>query len=133
MEGSNAYSGIIQSDDWIPTSDIEIIGTIASDCTIQVVFAPNTVQGLYHAIEYAISNHSIVSTVWGKPEAEWSVSFMKSLDALIADATESGVTVLASSGSHGSSDGLTDGLAHVDFPASSPHVLAVGSIFSFSR
>src|SRR5579871_4017462 len=37
-----------------------------------------------------------------------------------------GVTVLAASGDDGSSDGLTDGAQHVDFPASSPFVLACG-------
>jgi kumamolisin len=30
------------------------------------------------------------------------------------------------SGDDGSADGVTDGAAHVDFPASSPNVLACG-------
>lgn len=126
---TNNYSGHILSDDWIPTADIEIIGTIAPDCSIEVIFAPNTVDGLYDAIATALfkHKHTIISTVWGKPEAQWPRSLMLALDQLIAQGTKSGVTVIASSGSHGSSDGITDGLAHVDFPASSPHVLAVGS------
>jgi kumamolisin len=37
-----------------------------------------------------------------------------------------GMTVTVASGDSGSSDGVSDGLAHVDFPASSPHVLACG-------
>jgi len=36
------------------------------------------------------------------------------------------VTVLVAAGDDGSSDGVDDGNAHVDFPASSPHVLACG-------
>jgi kumamolisin len=37
-----------------------------------------------------------------------------------------GVTVTVASGDNGSSDGVTDGADHVDFPASSPHALACG-------
>ena len=37
-----------------------------------------------------------------------------------------GVTVAAASGDNGSSDGVNDGLAHVDFPASSQYVLGCG-------
>ncbi len=124
----NNYTGDIFSDDWIVTADIEIIGTIAPDSSIQVVFAPNTTDGLYNAlVEAFASSNTIVSTVWGQPEAQWPLSTMLAIDNLVADATNDGVTVIASSGSHGSSDGISDGLAHVDFPASSPHVLAVGT------
>ncbi|HWY24591.1 MAG TPA: hypothetical protein VNX47_06710, partial [Nevskia sp.] len=37
-----------------------------------------------------------------------------------------GITICAAAGDGGSGDGLSDGQAHVDFPASSPHVLACG-------
>ena len=37
-----------------------------------------------------------------------------------------GVTVTVAAGDDGSADGATDGRAHVDFPASSPHALACG-------
>ncbi|HSM79386.1 MAG TPA: S53 family peptidase, partial [Bryobacteraceae bacterium] len=37
-----------------------------------------------------------------------------------------GITVCVASGDNGSSDGQADGAAHVDFPASSPNVLACG-------
>jgi len=126
---TNDYSGNPSSNDWIPTSDIEIIGTIAPDCSIQVIFAPNTVDGFYDAIAAALFDNAntIVSTVWGRPEVQWPFPLMLAIDQMIAEATKSGITVIASTGSQGSSDGISDGLAHVDFPASSPHVLAVGS------
>lgn len=125
---TNNYSGDRSSDDWIVTSDIEIVGTIAPLCSILVIFAPNTTQGIFDAISEALSREdvTIISTVWGKPESEWPVHLMHKLDRMIAKAS-SRVTVIASSGSHGSSDGVHDGLAHVDFPASSPNVLAVGT------
>jgi kumamolisin len=37
-----------------------------------------------------------------------------------------GVTVTAAAGDDGSADGASDGSAHADFPASSPHALACG-------
>jgi kumamolisin len=37
-----------------------------------------------------------------------------------------GVTICAASGDDGSSDGVDDGANHVDFPASSPNILACG-------
>src|ERR1700735_660830 len=37
-----------------------------------------------------------------------------------------GVTVCVAAGDDGSTDGVTGGLNHVDFPASSPNVLACG-------
>ena len=48
------------------------------------------------------------------------------MDDAIADAAALGVTVTAAAGDDGSTDRTSDGKAHVDFPASSPHVLACG-------
>jgi kumamolisin len=42
------------------------------------------------------------------------------------EAASKNVTVVAASGDTGSSDGVDDGRAHVDFPSSSPNVLACG-------
>jgi kumamolisin len=51
---------------------------------------------------------------------------MAALDAACQSAAALGVTITAASGDNGSSDGVTDGKNHVDFPSSSPHVLACG-------
>jgi kumamolisin len=48
------------------------------------------------------------------------------MDQVFADAGALGITVTAAAGDNGSPDGQTDGKQHVDFPASSPHVLACG-------
>src|SRR5208282_1832584 len=48
------------------------------------------------------------------------------MNAAMADAAVLGITVCAAAGDNGSSDGVTDGQVHVDFPASSPHALACG-------
>ena len=51
---------------------------------------------------------------------------MNAFDQAFQDAGLLGVTVCCAAGDNGSSDGVTDGAAHVDFPASSPNVLACG-------
>jgi kumamolisin len=45
---------------------------------------------------------------------------------VLEDAATLGVSVCIAAGDNGSTDGVTDGLQHVDFPASSPYALACG-------
>jgi kumamolisin len=51
---------------------------------------------------------------------------MAALDAACQSAAALGVTITVAAGDNGSSDNVNDGKNHVDFPASSPHVLACG-------
>ena len=51
---------------------------------------------------------------------------MTALDAACQSAAALGITITVAAGDNGSTDGVTDGANHVDFPASSPHVLACG-------
>ena len=51
---------------------------------------------------------------------------MQQMEQAFQAAAAMGVTVTVAAGDNGSSDGVTDGLAHVDFPASAPHALACG-------
>jgi kumamolisin len=51
---------------------------------------------------------------------------MTSYDQAFQAAVAMGVTVCVASGDDGSSDGVNDGADHVNFPASSPNVLACG-------
>ncbi len=110
--------------------DIEVTGAIASGARIAVYFAPNTDQGFLDAITTAVHDTvrrpAIVSISWGGPESSWSPQALSAYDQAFQDAAALGVTVCCASGDSGSSDGVGDGLAHVDFPAASPHVLACG-------
>jgi kumamolisin len=110
--------------------DIEVIGAIAPGAKIAVYFAPNTDQGFLDAITTAVHDRvrkpSVVSISWGGPESSWTQQSLQGYDQAFQDATVLGVTVCAASGDDGSNDGATDGQAHVDFPSSSPHVLACG-------
>lgn len=110
--------------------DIEVIGAIAQGARQAVYFGPNTTRGFYDAIAKAVHDTrrtpSVVSISWGGPETSWTDQAMDVYDALFADAAALGVTIFCASGDDGSTDRVTDGADHVDFPASSPHVIGCG-------
>jgi kumamolisin len=128
--GKNAPAGDPNSADGEVLLDIEIVGAIASSARIAVYFAPNTDKGFLDAITTAVHDAvrkpAIVSISWGGPESTWTKQALASYDQAFQDAAALGVTVCCASGDNGSSDGVSDGHAHVDFPASSPHVVACG-------
>jgi kumamolisin len=128
--GSNSPSGDPNSADGEVELDIQVSGAIASGATIAVYFAPNTTMGFLDAITTAIhdstNNPSVISISWGGPEDSYTSQALTSYDQAFQDAMALGVTVCIASGDNGSTDGETDGNSHVDFPASSPHVLACG-------
>jgi kumamolisin len=110
--------------------DIEVAGAIAKQSNIVVYFAHNTDKGFLDAINAAVHDKknkpSIVSISWGGPEISWTPQSMDAYNEVFKDAALLGVTVLVASGDDGSSDGVNDGDDHVDFPASSPFVMACG-------
>jgi kumamolisin len=110
--------------------DIEVAGAVAPEATIAVYFAPNTDAGFLAAINAAIHDNqrkpSVISISWGSAESEWSSATITAFNNAFHDAALLGITVCAAAGDNGSSDGEQDGKNHVDFPASSPWVLACG-------
>jgi kumamolisin len=110
--------------------DIEVVGAIAPQARIAVYFAPNTDAGFLDAITTALhdsaNNPSVLSISWGGPESTWTPQAMNAFDSAFQAAAAMGVTVCVASGDNGATDGVSDGQDHVDFPASSPHVLACG-------
>lgn len=110
--------------------DIEVVGGVAPGAHIAVYFAPNTDRGFLDAITQALHdtthNPSVISISWGGPEANWTSQAMTTMDQACQTAAALGVTVCAAAGDNGSSDGVNDQKAHVDFPASSPNVLGCG-------
>jgi kumamolisin len=108
--------------------DIEVCAAIAQGAKIVVYFAPNTDQGFIDAVASAVhdttNKPSVISISWGGPESSWTAQAMKALDAACQSAAALGITITVAAGDNGSSDGSTGN--NVDFPASSPHVLACG-------
>lgn len=110
--------------------DIEVAAAVAPGARIVVYFAPNTDQGFIDAIGAAVHDAkykpSILSISWGAAEVRWTAQAMNALDAVCQSAAALGITITVAAGDNGSSDGVSDNKNHVDFPASSPHVLACG-------
>ncbi len=110
--------------------DIEVSGAIAPGANIAVYFAPNTDAGFLDAINQAVmdtvNKPSVLSISWGGPESTWTAQSLQSYNNALQAAAAVGVTVCVAAGDNGSTDGVTDGLDHVDFPASSPYALACG-------
>jgi kumamolisin len=110
--------------------DIEVAAAVAPGAKIVVYFTPNTDQGFIDAIATAVhdtkNNPSVISISWGGAESTWTGQSITALDAACQSAAALGITITVAAGDNGSTDGVTDGKNHVDFPASSPHVLACG-------
>jgi kumamolisin len=127
---TNSPEGDAGSADGEVLLDIEVVGAIATGARIAVYFAPNSDQGFVDAVTTAVHDQtnapSVISISWGAPESSWTRQAQTALDQAFADAAALGVTVCCASGDNGSGDGVGDGRAHADFPASSPHVLGCG-------
>jgi len=110
--------------------DIEVAGAVAPGAKIVVYFAPNTDKGFLDAISTAIhdteNNPSVISISWGAAESQWTEQALQNFNETFMSAAALGITITVAAGDNGSSDRETDGRAHVDFPSSSPYVLACG-------
>jgi kumamolisin len=130
VDGATSNPGADQDADTEVMLDIEVAGTIAPGARIAVYFAPNTDQGFIDAVTTAVHDTtyapSVLSISWGDAESNWTSQAMTALDNACAAAAAMGVTVCVASGDSGSSDGVSDGAPHADFPASSPHALGCG-------
>lgn len=81
--------------------------------------------GFALAVEQAVRDgNSVISISWGGPEYASSAS--DPLNAALKLAFDAGCTVCVATGDDGATDGVSDGKAHCDYPASSPLVLACG-------
>lgn len=109
------------------TLDLEVAGSVANAVALAAYFAPNTEQGFVDALSAAVhARPAAISISWGAPESSWSQQALAAFDGVFQDGAVLGVAICASSGDQGSGDGVGDGLAHVDFPASHPMVIGCG-------
>jgi kumamolisin len=126
----NHPTGQVNGPDGEVMLDIEVAGAVAPGAALVVYFAPNTDAGFLDAITTAIhdvtNRPSVISISWGSAESAWTSQAMSAFDQAFQAAAAMGITVCVAAGDNGSSDGVTDGADHVDFPASSPHALACG-------
>jgi kumamolisin len=115
--------------------DIEVSASVAQGATIVMYFTEFTEQGWVDALTTVATDTtnqpSVVSISYGNPEdanggSLWTAAARDLANEAFERAALHGITFCIASGDDGSSDGINDGLAHVDFPASSPWVLSCG-------
>ncbi|MBF6606996.1 MAG: S8/S53 family peptidase [Chloroflexi bacterium] len=136
VDGATSHPTTPNSADGEVMLDIEVAGSVAPGARIAVYFAPNTDRGFLDAVTAAVhdtvNTPSVISISWGGAEVHWTAQAMQALDQAFQDAALVGVTVLCASGDDGSDDAVADGLAHADFPASSPHAVGCGGTRLFA-
>ncbi|HET9895614.1 MAG TPA: S53 family peptidase [Streptosporangiaceae bacterium] len=112
--------------------DVEIVAALCPAANISVLFAPFTQKGwidLLNAVQAARPTVPVALSIsWGLAEdsQNWSHSAVREINLRLQAAAMQGITVCVASGDDGAGDQVQDGRAHVNFPATSPFVLAVG-------
>jgi kumamolisin len=113
--------------------DVEILAGACPGAKIVAYFADFSEQGWIAALDAVIQDHAndpgVLSISWGAPEdlaQLWTSQAIMNINDSFQDAAMLGLTICVASGDDGSSAALSDGMAHVNFPASSQYVLAVG-------
>jgi kumamolisin len=138
--GGNNMPGEVWNLDIEVCGDTEVVGGIANGAGQVIYFGKEggDEEGFLRAVCAAIldfeNNPSIISISWGSKEQDFSQNLIDNMNHLFQiAATVRKITVCVATGDNGSSDCLNpvagpgdDKRAHVDFPASSPWVLACG-------
>ncbi|MDE3132589.1 MAG: S8/S53 family peptidase [Acidobacteriota bacterium] len=122
-----------QLDDSVEVNmDVQIVAGLAPGAEQVVYFSSFDEQGWVDLIDQVVAGRpaavATLSVSWGLAEDDpnWSQAALQAIDQRLQAAAALGITVCVAAGDDGSADQETDGRAHIDFPASSPHVLAVG-------
>jgi kumamolisin len=121
------------------TMDVSMIGALAPKADIKVYFGYDTVRALMYIIEEALfvrdPQPSVISISWGFQENhlrvdQSDINAALYINELFLAAAHMGVTICCSAGDWGASNLSSDGWrgtgCDVNFPASSPYVLACG-------
>lgn len=110
--------------------DIQVAGGVAPGANIAVYFSPNTDAGFVDAVTTAAhdttNKPSVLSISWGSAESTWTAQAMQTMTSALQDAASVDVSVFVAAGDNLATDGVDDGKAHVDFPASSPWAIGCG-------
>jgi len=113
--------------------DIEVVAGVCPASTIVVYFSSFDESGWVNVVDMAIHDQTnpltVISCSWGYAEdapGAWSPGAQSAINDSLQAAALLGITVCVAAGDDGSDDEVGDGHAHVDFPSSSPYVLAVG-------
>jgi kumamolisin len=113
--------------------DVEVVAGVCPAANIVVYFSSFDESGWVNIIDAAVHDQqsplSVLSISWGYAEdapGAWTSAALNAINDSMKAAALLGVTICVAAGDDGSDDQVGDGHVHVDFPASSPYVLAVG-------
>ena len=124
--------------------DVDVAGAMAGGAKIAVYFSTFDEKGfidcLSAVINDAANDPGVLSISWGWDENQpfnnsvlWSPAAIDHVNHSLLAAAQLGITVCVSTGDDGSEAQVKDGHAHVNFPATSPYVLAVGGTTLHAR
>lgn len=124
--------------------DIDVAGAMAGGAKLAVYFSTFDEKGFVDCLSAVINDSandpSVLSISWGWDENQpfnntvlWSPAAIDHVNQSFLAAAQLGITVCVSTGDDGSEAQVKDGHAHVNFPATSPYVLAVGGTTLHAR
>ena len=105
--------------------DVEVAHSLAPGAKIYLIVAPND-SWLFQTVNYTVSNvpANTISLSWGSSELEYSQQSINYLNPIFQFAQSYGINVFVASGDTGAYNSYNT--PNVNFPASSPNVIAVG-------
>jgi kumamolisin len=112
--------------------DIEVVAGVCPGAKITLYFSNFTEKGWVDVIDAALNDATndpcVLSISYGLAEGAdiWTQQAMDAVNDAMKEAAARGLPVCVASGDDGSDDQVGDGLAHINFPATSPYVLSVG-------
>jgi kumamolisin len=110
--------------------DIQVVAGVAPEARIVVYFTelsePGLVAGVSRAVHGPERPNVIIIITWGEPETLWPDQSRLGLDPVLQDAVRLGITVVATAGDDLARERMSGEKVYVNYPASSPYVLACG-------
>jgi kumamolisin len=124
--------------------DINVAGALGGGAKLAVYFSTFDEKGMIDILSAVINDStndpSVLSISWGWDENQpfnnavlWSPQAIDHINQSFLAVAQLGITVCVSTGDDGSEAQVKDGHAHVNFPATSPFVLAVGGTTLHAR
>ena len=128
-KGANRFGADHEADKEV-SLDIQVVAGVVPAARIVVYFTESDehsyATGVAQAVNDPVHRPSVIVFTWGESEDFWPDDARAEMDAALAAAVQSGVTVIAAAGDDLATERRGDGKAHVDYPAASPFVLACG-------
>jgi kumamolisin len=109
--------------------DVEIIAALCPAANISLYFVGWDQKGWVDLLDKVTAARPVVLSIsYGLAEdsPHWTASALQAINEALQIAAMAGITICVSSGDDGSGCDMPDTRAHVEFPSSSPFVLAVG-------